>query len=111
MPQVNLPPGCRSLQMEDGKRYVAGRSGGQVSVSDDHAKAIDRLAGNGTAGLITAGFRQFGAVRKPGRWCTSCQPARLWQPWSETCPRCGAATEPEPGGNAAGPHPLKGEQS
>jgi hypothetical protein len=95
MPYVNLPPGCRSLQMEDGKRYVAGRSGGQVNVTHEHAKAIDRLSGNGTAGLITAGFRVFTEGRKAGRWCTNCQPARLWNAWNDLCPRCGSATEPE----------------
>ena len=95
MPIVNLPPGCRSLQMEDGQRYVAGRSGGRVDVSSEHAAAIDRLNGNGTAGLLTAGFREFGSAKKAGRWCTNCRPARLWQPWSTECPRCGAATEPE----------------
>jgi hypothetical protein len=91
---VNLPPGCRSLQMEDGKRYVASRAGGKVTVSDDHAAAIDRIPGNGTAGLVTGQFREYGGG-KNGRWCVTCQPARLWQPWSLSCPRCGAATESE----------------
>ena len=95
MPYVNLPPGCRSLKMADGTRYVASREGGKVNVADGHARAIDQVGGNGTAGLVTAGFREFGAVKKAGRWCTNCQPARLWQPWSALCPRCGAATEPE----------------
>ena len=64
MPYVNLPPGCRSLQMEDGKRYVAGRSGGRVEVSAEHAAAIDRLSGNGDAGLVgRAAFHEYGACR------------------------------------------------
>ena len=96
MPQVQLPPGCRSLQMEDGRRYVASRTGGHVTVSDSHAAAIDRMPGNGVAGLVTAKFREFGTgERKNGRWCTTCQPARLWNAWSTSCPRCGAATDPE----------------
>ena len=67
MPYVNLPPGCRSLQMEDGKRYVAGRSGGRVEVSAEHAAAIDRLSGNGDAGLVgRAAFHEYGSVRKSG---------------------------------------------
>jgi len=93
MPLVNLPPGCKSLQMQDGKKYVAGRSGGTVQVSDSHAKAIDAMSGNGTAGLVSAGFRMFGGGTTAGRWCTACR--RLWYPWSTTCPKCGAATEPE----------------
>ena len=95
MPLVNLPPGCKSLQMQDGRKYVAGRAGGTVQVSDSHAKAIDGMSGNGTAGLVTAGFRVFGSSPKAGRWCRTCQPARLWNAWNVSCPRCGAATEPE----------------
>jgi hypothetical protein len=95
MPKVQLPPGNSGLQMEDGTHYKAGRPGGYVNVSDDHARAIDRMSGNGTAGLITAGFRVFGSSPRAGRWCTSCQPARLWNAWNDSCPRCGAATEPE----------------
>lgn len=94
MPVVNLPPGCRSLRMEDGTRYVAPRSGGTVTVSDSHAAAIDRIPGNGTAGLVSAGFREFG-TRKGGRQCTGC--GRIYYAWTTVCPRaaCGAATEPE----------------
>lgn len=91
--KVNLPPGCRSLRMEDGKRYVAAREGGTVTVSDSHARAIDAMDGNGTAGLVTGQFRVFGGGACAGRWCRSCQPARLWNAWNATCPRCGAATE------------------
>lgn len=91
MPKVQLPPGNFGFQMEDGTRYRAGRPGGHVNVSDEHAKAIDRVSGNGTAGLVTAGFREFGAVKKPGRWCRQCN--KLWYPWRLEC--CGAATEPE----------------
>ena len=92
---VNLPPGCRSLQMEDGQRYLASRAGGKVTVSDEHAAAIDRIPGNGTAGLVTGQFREYGGSRTPGRRCTAC--GRLSYAWAMTCPRpsCGAPTEPE----------------
>lgn len=93
--KVNLPPGCRSLQLEDGTRYVAPRTGGAVTVSDDHAAAIDRIPGNGTAGLVTGQFREFGTSGKPGRVCTRC--GRVSYAWAMTCPRpsCNAPTEPE----------------
>ncbi len=91
MVQVNLPPGCRSLAFEDGTRYVAPRSGGRIDVTHDHAAAIDKISGNGDAGLVTGKYRQFGAVTKAGRWCRQCN--RLWYPWKTTC--CGQATEPE----------------
>jgi hypothetical protein len=93
--KVNLPPGCRSLKMEDGTKYVAAREGGTVTVADSHAAAIDRMDGNGTAGLVTGAFRVFTSGRRNGRWCRVCQPARLWNAWNLTCGKCGSATEPE----------------
>ena len=94
--QVNLPPGCRSLAFEDGTRYVAGRTGGRVTVADSHAAAIDRIPGNGTAGLVHGNPGTFvTSARKNGRWCKACSPARLWNAWSLVCPKCNAPTEPE----------------
>jgi hypothetical protein len=101
--QVNLPPGCRSLKLEDGTRYVAPREGGRVTVTDDHARAIDRMPGNGTAGLVT-GMAGFALGTKKGRWCAPCH--RVWNAWSELCPRCGLPTEPE----QERPVPADGDQ-
>ena len=98
MPIVNAPPGLRQIKMYDGTVYPVDRASRRMNVDNpEHAAAIDAMSGNGTAGLLTAQFREFGGGRKAGRWCTSCQPARLWQPWSTECPRCGAATELETG--------------
>lgn len=94
MPYVNLPPGNRSLRMEDGTRYVAAREGGRVEVSEDHARAIDRMPGNGTAGLLTATWREYGGSSgKRGQVCP-CSPT-IWNSWTKTCPRCQGPTQPE----------------
>ena len=95
MPKVQLPPGCRSLRFQDGTRVAAAREGGYVNVSEGHAQAIDQMAGNGDAGLLSASGAVYGAVRKPGRVCTRC--GFHAYPWSMTCPRtgCGAETRPE----------------
>lgn len=91
MPVINLPAGCSGLQMTDGTNY-AGKPGGHVTVSDEHARHIRRETG-GDAGLTGHGsFRSFGAA-KPGRWCGPCR--RLWNCWNSTCPKCGTATVPE----------------
>lgn len=92
MPYVNLPPGNRGLQMEDGTHYRASREGGRLEVTSEHARAIDAMDGNGTAGLLTASFREYGGTSgTPGRLCCG----RRWYAWSLTCPKCGAPTEPE----------------
>jgi hypothetical protein len=95
VPYVNCPPGLRGVQMEDGTHYPADRAGGRMFVEDHHVKYIDAMDGNGTAGLVTAGFREFGTSGKPGRRCTGC--GRVYYAFTLTCPRavCGAATEPE----------------
>jgi hypothetical protein len=96
MPKVQLPPGCSSLRFADGMPPAkAARPGGYVNVSDERARAIDSMSGNGDAGLVTGRFRVFGSSPKAGRWCRNCQPARLWNAWNDVCPRCGAPTEPE----------------
>jgi hypothetical protein len=92
MIRTELPPGCFSLAMEDGTRYKARKAGGHVEVSEDHARAINRLKGNGDAGLVTAKNAHFVGTRN-GRWCEACR--RLWNVWSVACPRCNAPTETE----------------
>ena len=91
--KVQLPPGCEGFRMQDGTSY-GGREGAHVTVSDDHAAAIERTNG-GDAGLVRAAGQVFAPVGTPGRVCTGC--GRTWYPWSKTCPRqaCGAATVPE----------------
>lgn len=78
--------------MEDGTRYTA-RKGTSVTVSDDHADAVQRYSG-GDAAILSAQFRAFaGAGKRLGRWCQAC--LFLAQAWSVTCPRCGGETVPE----------------
>jgi hypothetical protein len=89
--QVNLPPGCKSLRMEDGTRYVAARAGGQVTVSDAHGTAINRIGGNGTAGLVN-GVPGLYVNAPKGRECPECH--RRWHVWTDVCPRCLEDTEP-----------------
>lgn len=78
--------------MQDGSRY-SGRPGGHVTVSDEHAAAIERSDG-GDAGLVQARHRGFLGTKR-GMVCTSCVPRRIWNAWSAHCPRCKAPTVPE----------------
>ena len=67
-----------------------------MNVSDVHAAAIDAVPGNGTAGLVSAGLGQFvSGGKKNGRWCLTCQPARLWNAWNAECPKGHGPTVPE----------------
>jgi hypothetical protein len=94
MPKVNLPPGCSRLAFDDGGRpAIATRPGGSVVVSDERAKAIDSMRGNGEGGLVHASFREYGDVKKAGRWCQPCR--RLWYAWCTDCPKCGQPTVSE----------------
>jgi hypothetical protein len=89
--QVQLPPGCSSLRFEDGTQYKAQRPGGMITVSDSHGAAINRIGGNGTAGLVNGNPGLFVTARK-GRECPSCH--RRWHVWTDTCPKCLVGTEP-----------------
>lgn len=83
---ITLPPGCRGFNMQDGTPYHD-RGSGSVTVSDEHAPAIQRQVG-GDAGLVGHGsFRTFGGTRD-GRWCPRPGCNFLANSWSKTCPRC-----------------------
>lgn len=77
--------------MEDGTLYRATRPGGKITVSDEHAKDIDKLRGNGEGGLLHASFREYGTA-SGGRIC-SCS-ATIYYEWTKTCPKCGQETKP-----------------
>lgn len=58
-------------------------------MEDRHARAIQK--GVGTAGQILSADFTTSIGTKKGRWCFDCK--RLWQAWSEICPRCGGPTQ------------------
>lgn len=67
---------------------------GRVTIDNpEHAKAINRMAGNGTAGLLNASFAVYSPPKGKGRWCVPCR--RLWFAWTTECPKCGKATVAE----------------
>jgi len=90
--RVQLPAGCSGITCADGTRY-SGTKGGSVEVSDRHAKAIRNQQGTAAKMLTATGAVNLGT--KKGRWCINCQPARIWQAWSDVCPRCGYETVPD----------------
>lgn len=96
--RVNLPTsgrqggynaGCYGLEFPDGAKYD-GRPGQAVAVEDHHAAQI-AASGNGRLGVIHAGIATCIGT-KAGRWCERC--TRLWQAWSQECPKCGHPTVP-----------------
>jgi hypothetical protein len=86
---VELPPGCKGLDMKDGTRYTARRGGGRVQVSDEHACSLQE-GQYGSTGLINAKGLIFLGTRR-GRMCVPCG-NRLWQAWSVLCPKCAEPT-------------------
>lgn len=88
MTKVQLPDGCYGLEMASGKKYRAGKPGGAVEVSSSDAHYIN-TSWYGQSGVMN-GSAQFALGTKRGRFCTACK--RVWQAWSEHCPRCGQDT-------------------
>jgi hypothetical protein len=89
--RIQLPDGCYGLDMADGtgRKYTA-KPGDKVEVSENHARMIKKSF-YGDAGIMS-GSESYAMGTKTGRWCRSCQPARLWNAWNGLCPRCGADT-------------------
>lgn len=94
MTRVKLPPGCYGTEMPDGTKYTNRKSdggvrgGGTIDMDDHHASQI-ATSSNGRLGLISAALTESLGTKK-GRRCEPC--GRLWQAWSEQCPRCGHDT-------------------
>lgn len=78
--------------MEDGTLYRATKPGGKIIVSDDHARDINKLRGNGEGGLINALFHEYGAGAVGGRVCPCSR--TIWHDWTKVCPKCGQETKP-----------------
>lgn len=87
MPYVNLPPGNTRLKFADGGP-VAHRENGRAFVSDERAKMINSMAGNGEGGLLNATSREYGTGGKGGR--EHC--GRLYYKFTTVCPKCGGET-------------------
>jgi hypothetical protein len=87
--RVSLPPGCTGIDFADGRRYNADRRG-SVQVADRHADTISKSWYQGSGVIVAREQHHLGT--RQGRWCRSCQPARLWNAWNKVCGRCGAAT-------------------
>lgn len=92
MTELRVPPGSTGLQMEDGSRYDASRSGRVTVDRPDHVRAIMR-ASDKSGGPIAEAVHG-GAVGGPSRECPVCRfIGYLWQPG---CPK------------GHGPMPLRG---
>ena len=86
--RMPLPPGNTGFTMYDGTHYKGDR--GHVTIdSPEHARAINAMGGNGTAGLLNAQFSVYVHGGKAGRVCTGC--GRVYYAFTMTCPRpsCG----------------------
>ena len=98
MPRVNLPPGCAGIADGNWRRF-ADKPGGHINLDDTdpvEKRQLQKLKTQdyASAGLVDAGPEKFFTTRRDdGRWCKPC--ARLWQRWSQVCPRCGQDTVPE----------------
>jgi len=88
VPKIQLPDGCRGLDMADGTKYSA-KPGDKVEVSESHARYL-KTSFYGQSGIMSSGEQMsFGTKRT--RVCVPCR-GRRWNAWNETCPRCGDAT-------------------
>jgi hypothetical protein len=89
--KIQLPPGCIGFTSADGTKSPEVRQGTSVTISDEHASRL-RKSAHASIGMITVDPGTVIGTKK-GRWCASCR--RLWQAWSDFCPKCGEATQPE----------------
>jgi hypothetical protein len=90
MPIINLPPGNKQLAFADGSPKARADHRGRAYVTDEQAKMINSMRGNGEGGLINALGGEYGPGAQGGRIC-GCGPT-IYYEWTKTCPKCGQAT-------------------
>jgi len=91
MPKIQLPDGCKGLDMADGTKYT-GKPGDKVEVSENHAKYI-KTSYYGQSGIM-APSEQMSFGTKKTMICKPCH-GRRWNAWNDTCPKCGTPTVEE----------------
>lgn len=85
MTDYSVPPGCTGLQMQDGTRYPATRTGRVVVDNANHAKHIERVSGNGGGHI----HRSTGGIPVTNsKHCPTCR--FVGYGWQSTCPRDGS---------------------
>lgn len=86
--RVKLPPGCTGFRKASDNSVIDGKSGGTVTLEGPDEKSLLKSQ-HRAIGLVTPETWTIGT--KKGRYCVPC--SRMWQAWSEVCPRCGCETE------------------
>lgn len=83
MAELRVPPGCTGLQMEDGSRYNASRSGRLVVDRPDHVKQIMRASEASSGPIAHAMYGAPSGVET--RHCPEC--AFIGYGWQSDCPK------------------------
>lgn len=86
MSSITVPPGCMGVELPNGKKLDATRSGTVVldSPAEERAAMKSSLA---TAGVITRQTLGFSHIKEGTAICTKC-PFTGWS-WQKVCPKCG----------------------
>lgn len=90
MPTINLPPGNKRLTFADGSEPATANRRGRAVVTDEQARMINSMRGNGEGGLINAFAGEYGPGAVGGRICGCSR--TIYYEWTLICPRCGAET-------------------
>jgi hypothetical protein len=83
MPELRVPPGCTGLQMEDGSRYDASRSGRLTVDRPEHVKAIMK-ASEASGGPIARAIHGAPSGTS-SRYCPEC--TFIGYGWQRDCPK------------------------
>jgi hypothetical protein len=86
MSSITVPPGCMGVELPNGKKLDATRSGTVKfdSPADERAAMKSGLV---TAGVLSRQTIGFGHVKEADAHCTECR-FHGWS-WQTVCPKCG----------------------
>ena len=86
MTTLSVPPGCTGVELPNGTKIDANRSG-KVTIDDPRLEKAALKSGAAATGVLSRTVMGFGHVKSNTATCTNCI-FTGWS-WQTTCPKCG----------------------
>ena len=87
MTTLSVPPGCTGVELPNGKKLDANKSG-KITVDDSVAEKYAMKSTVANMGVLTRASYSFNTTGVDSKVCSSCPFTGF--PWQEECPKCGS---------------------
>jgi hypothetical protein len=92
MGKLTVPPGCMGVELPNGKKLDATRSG-TITIDDPKIEKFALKSNNAANGVLSRSSTGFGHIKENSASCTECSFRGFG--WQRICPKCGADMKKE----------------